>query len=80
MLSEYKNILGAPRTGLHSYRILDTAMIDYVDTILMSFAMAYFTKVPLVLSTIIMFILGILVHLLFGLETNTVKYLRHYFQ
>ena len=76
MLSEYKYIFGVPKTGLHSYRLLDVAIIDYLMTIIASFMVSYVTKIPVVLSTIGMFIMGILLHLLFGLDTNTIKYLR----
>jgi|SaaInlStandDraft_6_1057023.scaffolds.fasta_scaffold63919_3 hypothetical protein len=76
MLSEYKYIFGVPKTGLHSYRLLDVAIIDYLMTIIASFMVSYITKIPVVLSTIGMFIMGILLHLLFGLDTNTIKYLR----
>ena len=76
MLSEYKYIFGVPKTGLHSYRLLDVAIIDYLMTIIASFMVSYVTKIPVVLSTIGMFIMGILLHLLFGLDTTTIKYLR----
>jgi len=76
MLSEYKYIFGVPKIGLHSYRLLDVAIIDYLMTIIASFMVSYITKIPVVLSTIGMFIMGILLHLLFGLDTNTIKYLR----
>jgi hypothetical protein len=75
MLTKYKNILGVPKEGIHAIRLLDAAAIDYIGTIIGSIIISYFTKIPLVLTTIAMFILGILAHLLFGVETSTVKYL-----
>lgn len=73
---KYSDIFGSPRTGVHSYRFLDTALVDYIGTILLAILFTKITKVPLVLSTILMFILGILFHVLFGVNTNVVKYLK----
>ena len=73
--SKFKYLLGIPKKGVHKYRFLDTAIIDYVLTLFLSIIITLVTKVPLVLSTIFSFILGIVLHIIFGLETNTVKYL-----
>ena len=73
--SNYKYILGIPKQGVHKYRFLDTAMVDYILTILLSGLTTFLTKIPLVLTTIAWFIIGIISHILFGLETNSVKYL-----
>lgn len=73
--SKYRDIFGAPRTGVHSYRFLDTAVVDYVVTIVLAAIFTKVTKVPFVLSTILMFVLGILFHMLFGVNTNALKYL-----
>jgi hypothetical protein len=70
----FKNIFGIPKTGLHSIRFLDTAIIDYILTILISCITTYFSSIPLVLTTIIWFVIGIILHILFGVETNILKY------
>lgn len=72
---KYKFLLGFPKKGIHSYRILDTAIIDYLLTILLAIIISYISNIPLVLTTILCFILGIIIHLLFGIETNTLKFL-----
>ena len=74
-LKKFSDIFGKPRTGIHSYRFLDTSIVDYIGTILFAIIFTKITKVPLVLSTIIMFILGIILHLIFGVQTNTLTYL-----
>ena len=74
-LKKFKDILGVPRTGTHSIRFLDTAVFDYILTILVSCITTYLTSIPLVLTTIIWLLLGIILHILFGVETNTLKYL-----
>lgn len=73
--SKYKSVFGFPSQGIHKYRFLDTAIVDYILTIIASCITTYFSKIPLVLTTIIWFILGIVFHILFGIETNTLKYL-----
>ena len=75
IFKEYKHILGKPKRGVHRQRILDAAAFDYLGTIFLSLLFSYFTKIPLVLSTILMFIFGELCHYLFGLQTNTLKYI-----
>lgn len=72
---KYKYIFGIPKKGAHETRLLDVALFDYVLTILLSIIFSYFTTFPLVLSTITWFIIGIVLHALFGLNTSAVKYL-----
>ena len=74
-LKIYKNILGIPRKGTHSYRIMDVALVDYILTILLSFITTYISKIPIVITTILWFSISIFIHMLFGVETNTIKYL-----
>ena len=58
-----------------SFRILDVAMVDYVATIITAFLISYGTKVPVVLTTILSFVLAIIFHIIFGVNTTTIKYL-----
>jgi len=72
---KYKHILGVPKKGAHSYRFLNTAVVDYLLTILGAILTTYWFQIPLVLTTIFWFIAGIILHILFGVPTNTTKYL-----
>lgn len=74
-LKKYKDIFGKPGEGIHKYRFLGTAISDYLLTILAAVIITYFTKIPLVLTTIFAFVLGIVLHVIFGVETNTTRYL-----
>ena len=76
LLEKYKNILGVPNKGIHKYRFLGTAVMDYVFSILLAILITYFTHIPLVLTTIGILILGIILHVLFGVETNTIRFLK----
>ena len=74
-LTKYKNIFGSPGTGLHKIKFKGTSIIDYFLTIVGAFILTYYTDIPLVLSTIGLFILGILIHYLFGIETQVLKFI-----
>ena len=74
-LKEYKDILGKPKQGVHSYRILDVALTDYLMTIIGAFIISYCTEIPVVITTIGLFVIGILLHIIFGVPTNTTRWL-----
>jgi len=74
-LTKYKNIFGSPGTGLHKIKFKGTSVIDYFLTIVGAFILTYYTDIPLVLSTIGLFIIGILLHYLFGIETQVLKFI-----
>jgi hypothetical protein len=73
--SKHQDIFGKVGEGVHKIRIpgTDTAMVDYVLTLLLAILLTFITKWPLVLTTILMFIIGIILHTLFGVETKAVK-------
>jgi hypothetical protein len=73
--NKFKNIFGIPNQGVHKYKFLDVSIIDYILTLVLAIIWSYFTNFPLVLSTIISFILAIILHTLFGVPTSAVKYL-----
>lgn len=75
IFKEYKDIFGNPKEGFHSLRLLDAAFMDYIGTIILAILFSYITKLPLVLSTIFMFVFGELCHYLVGLKTNSINYL-----
>lgn len=69
----YKNIFGKPGTGVHKLKFKGTSLFDYFGTILLAFILTYMSNIPLVLSTIILFIIGIVSHYLVGIKTMTIK-------
>jgi len=75
IFSQYDKLFGVIGKGVHKYRFLDVALVDYYMTIFGAMLITYITKIPLVITTIGLFILGIILHYLFGVETNTLKYL-----
>ena len=80
ILDQFKDLFGKPRTGVHSYRWKDNAMVDYMLTLVLAMLITYATDIPLVLTTIFAFILGIIVHYLVGIKTNSIAYIENLFQ
>ena len=75
IFKDYRNIFGEPRLGVHSFRILDSPIIDHIFTILGAMFITYFSKIPLELTITVCYILGIICHYLFGVSSNTLRYL-----
>ena len=79
----YKNILGVPGEGFHKTRFLGTAILDYIGAIaaavLLTFAIGKNNdnryRFPFVVSTVTVFIGAEVLHMLFGVPTNTLKFL-----
>ena len=76
-LSKYKNILGKPDQGIHSYRIFNIAIVDVLLTILGAYIISFFTKMNFIKTLIILFILGIILHRIFSVRTTIDKLLFH---
>jgi fatty acid desaturase len=74
-LCKYKNIFGKPKTGAHSLRIFDIAIIDVVLTILLAYILSIFTKYKFITLLIILFLSGILLHRMFCVRTTIDKLL-----
>jgi hypothetical protein len=74
-LCKYKDILGKPGEGLHSFRIFNIAIVDVLLTILAAYVISYFTKINIYYTLIGMFILGIINHRLFCVRTTIDKLL-----
>ena len=73
--SRFKNALGEANKGVHQYKVLNTAIVDYILTLLGAFALTYFSDIPLVLTTVGLFIMGMFLHILFGVNTDALQYL-----
>ena len=66
IFSKYKNIFGEPGKGVHSYRILNTPIVDYLGTLVMAAIISYFSGVSLTYTTLTLLVLAIIFHYLFG--------------
>ena len=74
-LCKYKDSLGVPNKGVHSYRFLGFAVFDVLSTIIGGILISYFFKTPLVYTIISVFVLGIILHRLFCVRTTLDKLL-----
>ena len=74
-LCAYKDALGKPRQGIHSYRLFGVAIVDVILTILGAMLIAYFSKYDFYKILIALFILGIILHRLFCVRTTVDKLL-----
>ena len=74
-LCKYKDILGVPGKGVHSYRVFNIAIVDVIMTIIGAFLISYFLKISFLYTTIFLFILGIIFHRIFCVRTTIDKLL-----
>jgi hypothetical protein len=75
MLCRYKDVFGLPNQGVHSYRLFGFAVVDVSATILAAVVLSYYTQWNLGLTVLGMFLLGIVAHKLFCVETALNKLL-----
>jgi hypothetical protein len=74
-LCKYKNALGEPGKGIHSYRFFGIAIMDVILTIIGAYMISYFYSYNFIHTLIILFILGIILHRLFCVKTTIDKLL-----
>ena len=76
MLCQYKDILGKPGQGIHSYRIFNIAIVDVILTIIGAYVIYIFIpKINYFVILILLFLLGIILHKIFCVRTTIDKYL-----
>lgn len=75
MLCKYKDILGKPKKGIHSYRLFNIAVADVALTLIVSKLISVYTKISVYKTFIVLFLLGILLHRLFCVRTTIDKLL-----
>jgi hypothetical protein len=76
-LCKYKDALGKPGLGVHSYRIYNIAVVDVLFTIVGALLIKYFLlpKYSYFLILLTLFLLGIFMHKLFCVRTTIDKFL-----
>lgn len=74
-LCKYKDALGIPEKGVHSYRFIGVAIFDVILTIILAIIISYFYKISFFYTLIFLFILGIILHRLFCVRTTIDKLL-----
>lgn len=74
-LCKYKNMLGEPGKGIHSYRLFGVAIADVIMTIIGAYIISYIFRTPFVYTLICLFLLGIVLHHIFCVRTTIDKLL-----
>ena len=74
-LCKYKNILGKPDQGIHSYRFFNIAIMDVLMTFAVGLIISYVFNKSFMWTCIILFILGIILHRIFCVRTTVDKLL-----
>ena len=74
-LCKYRNSLGIPHQGIHSYRLFGLAIADVIFTIIGAMIISYFSKMSFIYTLIFLFLLGIILHRLFCVRTTIDKLL-----
>ena len=69
MSCPYAHSLGVPGQGVHARRIFGLALNDILATIVLAGITSYFLKLSFVLVLLIWFILGEVLHYVFGTQT-----------
>ena len=69
MSCPYANIFGKAKTGVHSIRLFDFAVIDTLLTVLAAYLTAQSFHIDFLLSFSIWFITGEVLHYIFGVRT-----------
>ena len=74
---KYKDILGKPGEGLHSYRVFNIAIVDVLLTVLLAKFIQYYImeETDFLLILICCFIMGIILHRIFCVRTTIDKLL-----
>ena len=74
-LCKYKNMLGVPDKGIHSYRFMSVSIVDVIMTIIAAILISYLFNISLFYTLITLFVLGIILHRLFCVRTTIDKLL-----
>lgn len=72
----YKNLFGAPKTGVHSYRFFNIAIVDTFLTICLAYVIQYiYPSINFGYILVGCFLSGIILHRLFCVRTTIDKFL-----
>jgi hypothetical protein len=73
MSCPFKFALGVPGEGVHAPRLFGLAIVDIIATVLVAGLTAWLTKSNYILNLIFWFVLGEILHFMFGTPTAFLK-------
>lgn len=71
--AKFSNIFGKPNEGVHSYRFLNLAIVDVICTVIGATIISYTFNLNFILCLLCLFLLGIILHRLFCVNTTINK-------
>lgn len=80
VFKEYRYLLGIEKKGIHSYRVYNIAIADVIMTAIGAIFFSYVFKLNYLISLIFLFLLGILLHYLFCVESTVNMYIYSFFK
>ena len=72
---EYSDLFGLTGQGVHKHTLFNVIVIDNLMVIAFAIFLTYQFDIPFPISIIGVYIVGIILHMLFGVQTNTLTYL-----
>ena len=72
---QYSDLFGLAGQGVHKYTLFKVIVIDNLLVIAAAVLITYQCDIPFPLSIIGLYVAGILMHMLFGVQTKTLTYL-----
>lgn len=69
-LCKYRHALGVEGEGYHSVRVFGVAIFDVLATLLLGFFIAYYMRINIYIVWLWLFLLGIILHRLFCVNTR----------
>ena len=69
-LHQFRDIFGEPNTGVHKYRFFNIAIVDVVSVFIVGYIIYLYTGYSLINTLVILFIIGIIAHRMFGVRTQ----------
>lgn len=74
-LCKYKNILGVPGQGPHSFKIFNISIVDVLLTFVAAYIISFLFRLSFLWTTLVLFLLGIFLHRIFCVRTTIDKLL-----
>lgn len=69
-LCKYRDMFGAPGTGVHAWRFMGLAVVDVGATLIAAWLIAYFNHIAFWKVAVALFLMGIVMHHLFCVRTT----------
>jgi hypothetical protein len=72
-LCKYRHVFGREGEGIHSFRFMNVAIVDVLMTVVAAIVVSYITEWNVCYVTTFLFVLAILLHRLFCVNTTINK-------